>query len=296
MPASARERRWCSRVRRRWPPAAGRCRSTRSTRLGSDLYWQQGLDFFGAYGLALILVSHWNNGDGGAVLDTSRCYLGEPRFQALLDLVPGGSRRYTIVGIDENTALAIDPQQGMCTVVGTGTRYHPSAGNDKCLCGGRAVCGQRNWGTFNLPARDGRHRRRGVAGSAAGASRMAQRRRAAVPQPDAEVQALLSAREQARAARNWQESDRLRDEIERAWVARAGYRQRAARGAGAVAPPNAFGAGPTRRGRWRGGWPAGRSGHAGPAWRRRAAPRARRADQRGCAGRGRRGSRRRRRR
>ena len=28
---------------------------------GSDLYWQQGLDFFGAYGLSLILVSHWNN-------------------------------------------------------------------------------------------------------------------------------------------------------------------------------------------------------------------------------------------
>ncbi len=39
-------------------------------------------------------------------------------------------------------------------------------------------------------------------------------RRAAAPQPDTEVQALLSAREQARAARNWQESDRLRDELE----------------------------------------------------------------------------------
>ena len=48
---------------------------------GSDLYWHEGLDFFGVYGLALILISHWNNSDGGAVLDTSRCYLGSSGFK-----------------------------------------------------------------------------------------------------------------------------------------------------------------------------------------------------------------------
>ena len=180
---------------------------------GSDLYWHEGLDFFGAYGLALILVSHWNNADGGSVLDTSRCYLGEPRFQALLELVPGGTERYTIVGIDENTALAIDPQQGMCTVVGTGSVTILCGGTVKAYAAGERF-GANELGDFQLPAGmddiDGEVWQAVLQGKQDGAAR-----RAAAPQPDAEILALLSAREQARAARNWQESDRLRDEIER---------------------------------------------------------------------------------
>ena len=182
---------------------------------GSDLYWQEGLDFFGAYGLSLVLVSHWNNADGGSVLDTSRCYLGEQRFQALLDLVPGGMERYTIVGIDENTALAIDPQQGMCTVVGTGTGSVTllRSGVTNVYAAGEQFAAK-ELGDFHLPTGEGDLDRevwdavkRGRQDSAA--------QRAAAPEPDEEVRALLGAREQARAARNWQESDRLRDEIER---------------------------------------------------------------------------------
>lgn len=180
---------------------------------GSDLYWQEGLDIFGAYGLALILVSHWNNSDGGAVLDTSRCYLGEPRFQALLELVPGGTERYTIVGIDENTALAIDPRQELCTVVGTGTVTILCAGLAKVFAAGEQFAAT-ELGDFRRPAGiediDGEVWQAVVQGRQDGEAR-----RAAAPQPNTEVQALLSAREQARAARNWQESDRLRDEIER---------------------------------------------------------------------------------
>ncbi len=180
---------------------------------GSDLYWQEGLDFFGAYGLELILVSHWNNADGGSVLDTSHCYLGEPRFRALLELVPDGMERYTIVGIDENTALVIDPQQGMCSVVGTGTVTIVCAGLVKVYAAGERFAAD-ELGDFQLPAAiddiDGEVWLAVLQGRQDGAAR-----RAAAPQPDAEVLALLSAREQARAARNWQESDRLRDEIER---------------------------------------------------------------------------------
>ena len=180
---------------------------------GSDLYWQEGLDFFGAYGLSLILVSHWNNADGGSVLDTSRCYLGEQRFQALLELVRGRLERYTIVGIDENTALAIDPAQEVCTVVGTGTVTILRAGTTTVWAAGERFAA-RELGDFRLPGRiddiDGEVWQAVQEGRKDGAAR-----RAAMPQPDAEVQALLSAREQARAARNWQESDRLRDAIER---------------------------------------------------------------------------------
>ena len=47
---------------------------------GHDLHWQDGLDLFGPFGLNLAFVSHWNNGEGGADLDTSHCFMGKERF------------------------------------------------------------------------------------------------------------------------------------------------------------------------------------------------------------------------
>lgn len=38
-------------------------------KVGEDLHWQQGLDFFGAYGLSLIFIHHWNNAEGNGDLD-----------------------------------------------------------------------------------------------------------------------------------------------------------------------------------------------------------------------------------
>jgi hypothetical protein len=88
-------------------------------KVGEDLHWKAGLDFFGDFGLSLIFVSHWNNGDGGEVLDTSRCYLGQARFGQLLAMLPADPTR-RVVGIDENTALTIDLAGGRCTVRGAG--------------------------------------------------------------------------------------------------------------------------------------------------------------------------------
>lgn len=98
---------------------------------GLDLHWQPGLDLLADFGLHLVLVSHWNNGDGGSALDTSRCYLGQQRFSELLTMLPGGADGCTIVGVDENTALAIDPQRGVGTVIG--------AGSVTVLSGGRSA-------------------------------------------------------------------------------------------------------------------------------------------------------------
>ena len=140
--------------------------------------------------------------------------------------------RYTIVGIDENTALVIDPRQEMCTVVGTGTVTILRAGLATVYAAGERFAAN-ELGDFHRPVGmddiDGEVWQAVQQGRQDGAAR-----RAAAPQPDTEVQALLSAREQARAARNWQESDRLRDELERRGLARAGYGQRAAGGTGAV--------------------------------------------------------------
>ncbi len=88
-------------------------------KVGADLHWQPGLDLFADFGLSLLLVSHWNNNDGGATLDTSRCYIGQERFSALLDLLPADPKR-TLIGIDEKTALCLDFGAGRAEVVGAG--------------------------------------------------------------------------------------------------------------------------------------------------------------------------------
>lgn len=86
-------------------------------KVGEDLHWKTGLDLFGPYGLSLAFIPHWNNTDGGDNLDTSRCFMGRPRFAQLLDLLPD---TVTTVGIDEHTALFIDLIAQTCRVLGRG--------------------------------------------------------------------------------------------------------------------------------------------------------------------------------
>ncbi|MFC2045255.1 cysteinyl-tRNA synthetase [Chloroflexota bacterium] len=85
---------------------------------GEDLHWRPGLDLFRPYGLSLVFISHWNNKEGGAELDTSRCYMGQARFEKLLGMLPPDT---TIVGIDEHTALVIDMHAKDCHIMGRGT-------------------------------------------------------------------------------------------------------------------------------------------------------------------------------
>ena len=86
-------------------------------KVGEELHWQDGLDLLRPYGLSLTLIPHWNNSDGGAGLDTSRCWMGRSRFEELMAMLPPGA---TIVGIDEHTALVLDLAAGNCQVMGRG--------------------------------------------------------------------------------------------------------------------------------------------------------------------------------
>lgn len=85
---------------------------------GEDLHWRPGLDLFAPYGLSLVFISHWNNREGGANLDTRYCYMGQERFEQLLAMLPSDAN---IVGIDEHTALIIDTATESCQVMGQGT-------------------------------------------------------------------------------------------------------------------------------------------------------------------------------
>jgi hypothetical protein len=86
-------------------------------KVGEELHFIEGLDFFKLYGLQLVFIPHWNNHEGGAGLDTSRCFMGQARFVRLMEMLPD---EMTIVGLDEKTALIIDPSTCECHVKGVG--------------------------------------------------------------------------------------------------------------------------------------------------------------------------------
>ena len=175
-------------------------------KVGEDLHWQEGLDFFGAYGLRLVVIPHWNNQDGGKELDTSHGYMGRARFESLLDLLPSG---LTVVGIDEQTALVLDMAAGTCRVLGEGgvTVLH-EANERRFERGSSFSAGE--LGRLHPP------------GPLSGAqAEVYERTRAtllkarvhAQPAPTPEVIALVEQREDARARGDWTAADDLRERI-----------------------------------------------------------------------------------
>jgi hypothetical protein len=155
--------------------------------------------------LELVFVPHWNNGDGGAWLDTSRCYLGQSRFDQLRDMLP--SQSATVVGIDEHTALWVETAAGVCRVLGKGnvtvireaaTRRYAS-GTEFSI---RELGPFRLPGSGDLPApKVDEFARDPVTGS-----------RATV-QPGADALAVARLRQEARRKRQWHRADALREEL-----------------------------------------------------------------------------------
>jgi cyanophycinase-like exopeptidase len=87
-------------------------------KVGDDPFWLPGLDLLSDLGLSLAVVPHWNNAEGGDELDTSHCFVGRERFARLLDLRPPD---VAVLGIDEHTAVLLDPEAGSICVKGVGT-------------------------------------------------------------------------------------------------------------------------------------------------------------------------------
>jgi cyanophycinase-like exopeptidase len=87
---------------------------------GADLGWDDGLHLLPLLGLDLdpVVVTHWNNTEGGADLDTTRCYMGEERFERLVEMLPAAS---SILGIDEHTACIFEQGDASVRVMGAGS-------------------------------------------------------------------------------------------------------------------------------------------------------------------------------
>jgi hypothetical protein len=87
---------------------------------GADLGWDDGLHLLLLLGLGIdpVIVTHWNNAEGGADLDTSRCYMGQERFDRLVEMLPVDR---PILGIDEHTACILEKGDSFFRVMGAGT-------------------------------------------------------------------------------------------------------------------------------------------------------------------------------
>jgi cyanophycinase-like exopeptidase len=83
-------------------------------KVGSDPYWLPGLNVLSVFGLSAVVVPHWNNTEGGNH-DTSRCFMGQRRFDALTAELDHG-----VVGVDEHTSVTFDLEAGIMQVAGKG--------------------------------------------------------------------------------------------------------------------------------------------------------------------------------
>lgn len=92
-------------------------------KVGSDPFWLPGLDVLSVFGLTAVVVPHWNNTEGGDH-DTSRCFIGKRRFDQMVAELEHG-----VIGVDEHTAVTFDLEaevmqvtgKGVATLLGAGT-------------------------------------------------------------------------------------------------------------------------------------------------------------------------------
>ena len=173
-------------------------------KVGEDPFWAEGLDLLGDFGLNITFVPHWNNHDGGKELDTSRCFMGRERFEAMADELPVST---SIVGIDEQTALLLDfEHQDGCRVFGKGGIHILRKGRNTEIHGGETF-ELDLLGNFQLPDTP--------KADFIKIWQSADRARENIEQAPENVLALMRERENARKHKKWEDADKLRARIER---------------------------------------------------------------------------------
>lgn len=99
---------------------------------GADVSWVTGLNFFKDYDLRIAVVPHWNNQEGED-FDSTRCWMGVDRFDALQRLLPPG---ITVLGIDETTAVVFDFTLMTLSVLGAGNVHILRGKEERTLTSG----------------------------------------------------------------------------------------------------------------------------------------------------------------
>lgn len=175
-------------------------------KVGEDLHWQSGLNFLGAFGLSLVIVPHWDNTEGGEALDTSRCFMGRPRFEKLRQMLPAGR---TVLGVDEHTSLLIDPAEEACRVMGNGRVVILNGEKRREFNSGQTFA-VTELGPWQLPESQAGIRPEVWQMAVAAQAQLAAE---AAPEPETAVLELVEARTLARQQRDWAKADEVRDQI-----------------------------------------------------------------------------------
>jgi hypothetical protein len=173
-------------------------------KVGEDPHWKPGLDLFGPYGAKIAFVPHWDNRDGGDELDTSHCFLGEPRYAELLAQLADD---VLVVGIDEKTALVVDFASSEGRVMGAGGVTLVRHGE------ARRIGRRESFPLTELDLREEPDPQAGLPTSVWQAAIAAEAAKERAPEPSAEVRSLVESRAKARAARDWAAADRIRTEL-----------------------------------------------------------------------------------
>jgi cyanophycinase-like exopeptidase len=172
-------------------------------KVGQDVHIVDGLNLFSDFGLHVSFIPHWNNTDGGADLDTSRCFIGMDRFAEWCNLVPSDNET---IGLDEHTGLIIDFESGLCEVSGVSSVSLVRECNPEMYASGSKFP-LSELGELYIPDPIEKDIPAHVWDMCLNAPRLDD------DQPSETVIALVEQRVLARANKNWTESDKLRDEI-----------------------------------------------------------------------------------
>ena len=172
-------------------------------KVGQDVHMVDGLNLFADFGLHVSFIPHWNNAEGGADLDTSRCFIGMDRFNEWCDLLPSENET---IGLDEHTGLIIDLESDVCEVNGVSSVSLVRECDPEMFPSGSKFP-LSELGEFRLPDPIEKDIPPAVWEMCLNVPPLED------DQPSDEVMALVERRAAARASKNWAESDQLRDEI-----------------------------------------------------------------------------------
>lgn len=171
-------------------------------KVGQDVHAVPGLDLFKSFGLPLSCVPHWNNTDGGADVDTSRCFLGMDRFAEWCAQTPAEN---TTLGLDEHTGVILDFQKRQCIISGVSSVSLVRQCNPKIFPSGSSFSFD-ELGLGNLPQPDVRLDAWQMAISASLPEETPET-------PSPELVLLAEERDAARKAKDWARADDLRQQI-----------------------------------------------------------------------------------
>jgi cyanophycinase-like exopeptidase len=172
-------------------------------KVGQDVHAVDGLDFFSDFGLHVSFIPHWNNAEGGADLDTSRCFIGMDRFAEWCNLLPPENET---IGLDEHTGLIMDFESGLCEVSGVSSVSLVRECNPEMYASGSKFP-LSELGEFRIPDPIEKDIPPSVWDMCLNAPPLEE------DHPSDEVIALVEQRLAARADKKWAESDKLRDKI-----------------------------------------------------------------------------------